>query len=197
MLRFKNLNALQGEWQINFDDIGYQTDSFFSIIGPTGSGKSTILDAICLSLYGKTPRLDKITQSENLIMSQNTSECFAELIFKTTEGIFCTHWSHMRAHLKRHGKLQAPKHELSDWHTKKPITTKKNEVAQNIIALIGLDFLQFTRAILLAQGQFSAFLNANPTDKGALLEKITGLDVYSELSKQSFENNKLDRKSVV
>lgn len=191
MLRFKNLNALQGEWQINFDDIGYQTDSFFSIIGPTGSGKSTILDAICLSLYGKTPRLDKITQSENLIMSQNTSECFAELIFKTTEGVFCTHWSHMRAHLKRHGKLQAPKHELSDWHTKKPITTKKNEVAQNIIALIGLDFLQFTRAILLAQGQFSAFLNANPTDKGALLEKITGLDVYSELSKQSFENNKL------
>lgn len=191
MLRFKNLNALQGEWQINFDDIGYQTDSFFSIIGPTGSGKSTILDAICLSLYGKTPRLDKITQSENLIMSQNTSECFAELIFKTSEGIFCTHWSHMRAHSKNQGKLQVPKHELSDWQTKKPITTKKNEVALKIITLIGLDFLQFTRAILLAQGQFSAFLNANPSDKGALLEKITGLEVYSELSKQSFENNKL------
>ncbi|GBU09381.1 nuclease SbcCD subunit C [Gammaproteobacteria bacterium] len=189
-LRFKNLNALYGEWEIDFENEAYLSDPFFSIIGPTGAGKSTILDAICLSLYGRTPRLDKSSVDTSSIMSQNTAQCFAQVAFETAQGRFQTHWSQKRSHSKSNGKLQEPKHELFNLTTNTNIAVKKKEISAHIIQIIGLDFLQFTRAILLAQGEFSAFLEANNTEKGLLLEKITGLDIYSDLSKCCFEEHK-------
>jgi len=76
-LHFKNLNSLAGEWTIDLTHPAYASDGIFAITGPTGAGKSTILDAICLALYGSTPRLDKITTA-NEIMSRQTGECFSE-----------------------------------------------------------------------------------------------------------------------
>ena len=84
-LRFKNLNSLAGVWDIDFTHPDYVSSGIFAIIGPTGAGKSTILDAICLGLYGQTPRLARITQSENEIMSRQTGECFAEVEFETAK----------------------------------------------------------------------------------------------------------------
>lgn len=78
-LRFQNLNSLVGEWQIDFTDPAFVADGIFAITGPTGAGKSSILDAICLALYGRTPRLGRITKSSNEIMSRQTGECFAEV----------------------------------------------------------------------------------------------------------------------
>lgn len=63
--RFKNLNSLYGEWIINFTNPEYVSNGIFELTGPAGAGKSTILDAICLALYGATPRLGKITKSGN------------------------------------------------------------------------------------------------------------------------------------
>ena len=85
-VRFKNLNSLVGEWQIDFTHPAYASDGIFAITGPTGAGKTTIMDAICLALYGSTPRLDKVTKSGNEIMSRQTGECFAEVTFETAEG---------------------------------------------------------------------------------------------------------------
>ena len=79
-LRFKNLNSLYGEWHIDFTKPEYTSNGIFALTGPTGAGKSTILDAICLALYGATPRLGKITQSSNDIMSRQTGECYAEVV---------------------------------------------------------------------------------------------------------------------
>ena len=80
-LRFKNLNSLYGEWNIDFTNPEYSSNGIFALTGPTGAGKSTILDAICLALYGATPRLGRITKASNEIMSQKTGECYAEVFY--------------------------------------------------------------------------------------------------------------------
>jgi len=85
-VQFKNLNSLIGEWNIDFTHPEYLSDGIFAITGPTGAGKTTIMDAICLGLYGRTPRLDKVTKSSNEIMSRRTGECFAEVAFETQKG---------------------------------------------------------------------------------------------------------------
>src|SRR5690625_7714360 len=85
-LRFKNLNALVGEWVIDFSHPAYRGDGIFAITGPTGAGKSTGLDAISLALYGATPRLGRLTQSSNDIMSRHTGGGFAELTFAGSSG---------------------------------------------------------------------------------------------------------------
>ena len=112
-LRFKNLNSLKGEWQIDFRHPAYANEGIFAITGSTGAGKSTILDAICLALYGITPRLKDISQSQNDIMSRQTGECFAEVVFTTNSNSYTAFWSQKRAYVKAEGKLQSPKHELS------------------------------------------------------------------------------------
>ena len=113
-LRFKNLNSLQGEWKIDFMAPEYLSDGLFAMTGPTGSGKSTILDAICLALYGRTPRLSTISQSSNEIMSRQTGECFSEVLFECQSGRFRCHWSQHRARRNPDGKLASASHEIAD-----------------------------------------------------------------------------------
>lgn len=191
-LRFKNLNSLAGEWSIDFTHPAYVSSGIFAITGPTGSGKTTILDAICLALYGQTPRLKTISKSTNEIMTRNTAECFAEVEFESQIGRFICHWSQRRAYKKPEGELQPPKHEIADKISGKVLENKLQRVAGKVIETTGLDFSQFTRSILLAQGDFAAFLNANPDERAPILEKITGTAIYSEISKKVHERNTLE-----
>ncbi|WP_299983340.1 AAA family ATPase [Desulfobacula sp.] len=196
-LRFKNLNSLYGEWGIDFTTPEYVFDGIFVITGPTGAGKSTILDAICLALYGKTPRLKTITKAGNEIMSRQTGECFAEVIFETRTGKFRSHWSQHKARKKADGNLIDSKHEISDAKTGKILESKKRDVAVRIEQETGMDFDRFTRSMLLAQGGFAAFLAATPDERAPILEQITGTTIYSDISKrvherQREEHNKLE-----
>jgi exonuclease SbcC len=127
-LRFQNLNSLVGEWQIDFNEKVFLTNSIFAITGPTGAGKTTILDAICLALYGMTPRLNKISQSNNEIISRHSGQCFAELVFETHKGTFCVHWSQHRARNKADGALQGYKHEIADVLTGAVLESKASQV---------------------------------------------------------------------
>ena len=127
-LRFKNLNSLYGEWFLDFTSPDFTSNGIFAITGPTGAGKSTILDAICLALYGKTPRLDKINKSGNELMSRQTGECYAEVLFESQAGRFRCHWGQHRARKKAAGKLADARHEIVDAYTEKPIETKKSLV---------------------------------------------------------------------
>ncbi|MCF6227168.1 MAG: AAA family ATPase [Planctomycetes bacterium] len=181
-LRFRNLNSLYGEWLIDFTDPEYVSNGIFALTGPTGAGKSTVLDAICLALYGATPRLGKITKSENEIMTRHTGECYAEVLFESQAGRFRCHWQQRRARKKADGNLQDQEHQISDADSGKPIETRKSKVIGVVEEKTGMDFKRFTRSALLAQGGFDSFLNAEVEDKSKILEQITGTEIYSQIS---------------
>ncbi|HJD44640.1 MAG TPA: AAA family ATPase [Candidatus Paenalcaligenes intestinipullorum] len=181
-VRFQNLNSLAGSWQIDFTDEAFVREGIFAITGPTGAGKSTILDAICLALYGQTPRLKNLSKSENEIMSRQTGECSAEVEFACVAGEYRVHWSQHRARRQPDGALQNIRHEVYERKSGTVLHTKLNEVRQFIETQTGMDFERFTRSVLLAQGEFASFLKATADERSPLLEQITGTRIYSEIS---------------
>ncbi len=195
-VRFRNLNSLAGEWEIDFTNPAFTSDGIFAITGPTGSGKTTILDAVCLALYGRTPRLNKVTRSGNEIMSRQTGDCFAEATFETQAGRYRCHWSQHRARKKPDGELQAPRHEIADADSGEIFEVKIRGVADQIELATGMDFDRFTRSMLLAQGGFAAFLQANPDERAPILEQITGTEIYSRISIRVHERNREEREKL-
>ncbi|MBH0095561.1 AAA family ATPase [Psychrobacter sp. NZS113] len=181
-LRLKNLNSLKGEWHIDFSDPAFLNEGIFAITGQTGAGKTTILDAVCLALYSQTPRLGDITGSTNEIMTQGTGECSAEVIIEINSKRYQCYWYQHRAHKKAKGNLLPIKHEISDVETGAILEEKKSKTSAYIQDLIGMDFNQFTRSIMLAQGSFAAFLKSDIGDRAAILEKITGTAIYAKIS---------------
>jgi exonuclease SbcC len=186
-LHFKNLNSLVGEWTIDFTAAEYSEQGIFAITGPTGAGKSTILDAICLALYGRTPRLERINASQNEIMSRQCGECFASLEFQTSSGSYRTLWSQARARKKADGNLQNAQHIIEDCVNNKTLEDKLSKTPQMVTEVTGMDFEHFTRAMLLAQGGFAKFLQSSADERSPILEKITGTEIYSQISKLAHE----------
>jgi len=195
-IRFKNLNSLVGEWQIDLTDPAYTSNGIFAITGPTGSGKTTILDAICLALYGQTPRLTRVTKSDNEIMSQQTGECFSEVTFETQSGRYRCHWSQHRARKKPSGDLQSPKHEMAEADSGNILQASLRGVAEQVEITTGMDFERFTRSMLLAQGGFDVFLQADPGDRSPILEQLTGTEIYSQISKSAHERRSEEGKNL-
>ena len=190
-LRFKNINSLKGEWQIDFADPAYADNGLFAIVGPTGAGKSTILDAICLSLYGRTPRLDTISKSSSEIINRASADCYAQTTFSCEKGKFrATFEQHFS---NRNGTLQPPSFDLADAETGEPLTRLKSQFLDKVEELIGLNYEQFTRAVMLAQGQFKKFLESNANDRSELLETITGTQIYSKISQSIFERYGIEK----
>ncbi|MGM0596965.1 MAG: AAA family ATPase [Myxococcota bacterium] len=192
-LEFENLNSLYGKWKIDFTDPEYETNGIFAITGPTGAGKSTILDAICLALYDQTPRLSKVSKTENELMSRNTAHCSAEVVFKAGDSIYCAKWSQNRAYNKLDGNLTQRLRELWEVGTGEPISTKLSVIEKKIPEITGMDFDRFTRSVLLAQGKFDTFLKADNDEKAKILEEITGTGIYAEISKHVFERAKTEK----
>ncbi len=192
-VRFKNLNSLTGEWQVDFTHPDYSSNGIFAITGPTGAGKTTILDALCLGLYGRTPRLDKVTKSSNEIMSRQTGECFAEVTFETEKGRYRCYWSQHRARKQPDGELQQARHEIADADSGAVLESKITQVGEFIEKATGMDFERFTRSMLLAQGGFAAFLQAPPDDRAPILEQITGTEIYSHISIKVHERRTQER----
>ncbi|MCL2305914.1 MAG: AAA family ATPase [Planctomycetaceae bacterium] len=195
-IQFENLNSLVGCWKIDFLDPAYLSEGIFAILGPTGSGKSTILDAICLALYGRTPRLENISKAENEVMSRGTGNCFAEIVFRTNEGRFRAHWSQKRARNKPDGALQQAARELAKHPDGDVLADQIGTVLKLIEEKVGMRFREFTRSMLLAQGSFDAFLKAPLGEQALILEQITGTEIYAEISKDVFEKDKEERTKI-
>jgi DNA repair protein SbcC/Rad50 len=195
-LSFKNLNSLTGAWKIDFTEADYVSTGIFSLTGPTGAGKSTILDAICLALYGRTPRLGKITDKSNEIMSRQTGECYAEVVFESQQGRYRCLWQQRRAHRKVGANLQQAEHQIAEAVGGKLIESKKSLVSVVIEEKTGMDYKRFTQSILLAQGGFDTFLKADEEQKSKILEQMTGSEIYSKISQRVHEMKRVEEKKL-
>jgi exonuclease SbcC len=190
-LKFKNINSLSGENEIDFTRPDFTNDGLFAITGKTGAGKSSILDAISLAFYGKTPRVD-ITGNENAVMTRGEKDCFAEIIFEVAGKKWKSSWKHERA---RTGTLKPVNRVIADFEDN-IIADQVRACDAEIVKIIGLTFEQFTKVIMLAQGSFAAFLQADKNDKGQLLEQITGTEIYGIISKNVFERNRTEKEKL-
>jgi DNA repair protein SbcC/Rad50 len=192
-LFIRNIHSLKGEIHIDFSQAPLSNTGIFAITGDTGAGKTTILDAITLALYGKIHR----NTEPGDIMSWGTAESGAEIIFETQGSTYLAKWQIKRAHGKSDGNLQGAKRELSVYNPQTGefdiLHTRINQVNEEIVTITGLDYNRFTKSVLLSQGDFAAFLKASDNDRSDLLERITGTAVYSELSKGAYERHKQEK----
>lgn len=196
-IRLKNLNSLVGEFKIDFTDPVFENNGLFAIVGDTGAGKTTILDAVCLALYGKTPRLGDVG-GDNRIMSRGTGECLAEVVFSTDKSeVYRCLWAQHRARRSPDGNLQDVTHEMVDVRTGEIIEANKSRVVVKLVEeKTGLNFDRFLRSMMLPQGDFALFLDSPDRMRSEILEKITGTQIYSRISSAVFsrwtdEKNKL------
>lgn len=204
-IRGKNLASLEGEFEIDFTQEPLRSAGIFAITGSTGAGKSTILDALCLSLFDQTPRSnigesafiqdvkDKVINQKDSrnILRRGCFDAYSEVDFLSLGGErFRARWMVKRARGKVDGAMQNSEVRLVNLDTTLEVGGGKKELLVHISELIGLTYEQFTRAVLLAQGDFSTFLKAKQTDKAELLEKLTGTDIYSRISMLIYEKSK-------
>ncbi|MDR0768801.1 MAG: AAA family ATPase [Dysgonamonadaceae bacterium] len=190
-LNFKNINSLAGESQIDFTLPQFAANGIFAITGKTGAGKTSILDAISLALFGKTPRVE-ITGQNNDVMTHGTSDCYAEIVFEVNGKKWKSSWKQERT---RTGNLKPVNRQIADVDDK-IIADHVRICDGKIVEILGLTFEQFTKVVMLAQGSFAAFLQADKNDKGELLEQITGTEIYGEISKKVFERNKTEKEKL-
>ena len=189
-IAFTNINSLRGAHEIDFTAEPFLSSSLFAITGPTGSGKSTILDVISLALFNQVPRLGKISRNEIIakgaILTRNQKEAIARVTYECKNGIFSSQWS---ISTNRNDNLRDYEMELFDHQKNELIDLKKSDVPQKNEELIGLSYDQFIKAVLLAQGEFAQFLKVTKKERGALLEKITGTGIYRLIGQKVYEKN--------
>jgi exonuclease SbcC len=189
-ININNIQSLKGvQPEINFTDDILAHAGLYAITGQTGAGKSTILDAITLALYGKINRYGNDKPSSEII-TRNQKEAYAEVTFEINDIVYLARWA---ASFNKNNKINATddrKLFRKEDDELILIAEKVSNVNPMIEEIIGLKYEQFTKSILLAQNNFSAFLKAKPDERAEMLSKITGTQIYEEISKRVFEQTK-------
>ena len=182
-ISFKNINSLEGEGQVCFDQGPIADSGVFAITGPNGSGKSSILDVITLGLYGETFRFDKPAAH---VMTKQTNECFARVEFALGKDKFRSSWSVKRTTVGTMSLPAVPNMQLTRIDGLEEILADTpNQVRVRIAELTGMDFHRFSKSIVLPQGDFAAFLHALESERMDILEKISGTNIYTDYRNQT------------
>lgn len=199
-LRWKNINSFAGEFSIDFRDPAYQQSGIFAIVGPTGSGKTSILDALALALYGTTPRTEAGKGAEKcMVMTKGRTECYAAVVFEVRGVTYLSRWSQRLA--RKSLNLQPEQVELvrlvhPDDTAGEILAEKKTEWRNAIDRVTGLTFETFTKSVMLAQGAFASLLRAKEDERAAILEQITGTSLYSDIGRAVFEREREERRKL-
>ena len=182
---------------IDFNSEPLSDASLFLICGTMGTGKSTILDCIALSLFGTTPRLQSSPQKsstdqedirlsdERQYLRRGTKEGYSLLEFIGNDKV--TYRAKIAFRYKKTDKIDSSKRTLEYGNT---ILEKKGDIDRKIKEAIDIDYSQFCRTTLLAQGEFTKFLKSDDAEKSSILEKITGTDIYSKIGRKIFEKSR-------
>lgn len=202
-VRGANLASLDGTFAVELDHAPLRQAGLFAITGPTGAGKSTILDALCLALFDRMPRLpdgrgvplgregdpDAISTTDvRTVLRRGAGACWAEVDFIGINGAgYRARWELRRARQNARGQLQKQVMSLASLDGAKRFGDGKTSVLEEISNRLGLSFEQFRRAVLLAQGDFANFLKAPARERSALLELLTGTEIYSRISVAAHE----------
>lgn len=202
----ENIASLAKPFDIRLNEAPLASVGLFAITGETGAGKSSLLDAMCLALYGNCPRLSGDGTSEDvddisgdplksndarMVLRKGAISGYAEVDFEAADGgKYTARWQARRARDRIDGKLQSVDRSLVRLSDNQPIADQKRLVDEKIVALTGLSYEEFRRTVLLAQGDFDAFLGAKTSARAAILEKVTGTGIYRDISKQVFERHK-------
>jgi exonuclease SbcC len=211
-IRGRNIASLP-EFEIDFASGALASAGVFAITGPTGAGKSTILDAMCLALFDRVPRLEARSRSRLVVgaardglsesdprncMRRGANSALAQVDFEAGPGRrYRATWNVKRAYQKVDGKLGAPTLAFEDLDTGQVLTgASKKETQEAIVKALGLGYEQFCRSVLLAQGEFAQFLRSPANEKAQLLELLTGTELFGEISRAAFRQSREARSEV-
>lgn len=191
-----NLNSLRIRQTIDFSAPPLGQVGLFAITGDTGAGKTTILDAITLALYGRVHRNKEVRE----VMSYGAVESLAEVEFEANGETYRARWNIWRAHKKEEGNILGPERQVSRWNPQKGefeiLAEKVREADLVIEEVAGLDYGRFCRSVMLSQGDFAAFLQSGERERSELLERITGTEIYTRLSKAAYERFKIEQQQL-
>ncbi|MCA1334427.1 AAA family ATPase [Pseudooceanicola marinus] len=204
-IRGENIASLAKPFEICLDDGPLASAGLFAITGETGAGKSSLLDAMCLALYGDCPRLSGSGTREavedvdgsalratdaRMVLRRGAARGLAEVTFRATDGeVYTAGWSARRARDRIDGRLQAVDRSLVRASDGQVLESQLSRVNDRVTELTGLTYDEFRRTVLLAQGDFDAFLSAQTGERAAILEKVTGTQVYRDISRRIYERN--------
>ena len=198
-IELQNINSLKSDSPvvIDFENEQFKDVGLYAITGSTGAGKTTILDAITIALYHSVPRFNSTKGTLIDVVSYGSTEAFSRVTFENEGVIYEAYWG-IRLTSSTGKKLMNPQEEVSlkNLTTNKILASQKRAVITNVISVTQLDYDQFLRSVMLAQGEFASFLTAKGPDKGRLLEQITGEQIYKKigqgiLDRKSTEENRL------
>lgn len=205
-IRGENIASLAKPFEIRLDEAPLASAGLFAITGETGAGKSSLLDAMCLALYGNCPRLSGDGTAEGvadiggqelkstdarMVLRRGVSSGFAEVTFRAPDGeTYTAGWQARRARDRIDGRLQNIERSLARGSDGQMLETQTSRVNEKVVDLTGLTYDEFRRTVLLAQGDFDAFLGAKTQERAAILEKVTGTGIYRDISRRVFERNR-------